>query len=55
MHHVDSPTEIEQLARHRMRERTAQGPYAQSHTVPRPRRRGQMAAVLRKVADRLDD
>ena len=55
MHHLDTMTEIEHLARHRMRERTAPSRSELGTTTPRPRRRGQMAAVLRKVADRLDD
>jgi hypothetical protein len=45
-----SPTEIERIARHRISERTAP-----THTVPRPRRRTQLAGAIRRVADRLDD
>lgn len=55
MHHADSFTEIEQIARHRMRERTAPSHSLPHRSMPRPRRRGQVATVLRKVADRLDD
>ncbi len=45
----DSPTEIERIARLRISERTAP-----THSIPRPRRRSQVAGVLRKVADHLD-